>query len=318
MDLLTFNRILYFRGFAVKNILENNKSSDMPKQTQNLLFFRLLISKRTQSILMILISLLLIAEVGSFRNHLIGTGSVLLGLAAIGSYFRKHWVKYCFFTWGIFISLRGSILLLAAVKSGATNILELNAHIHMLILQCVFAFPFFCAGYLARLFFDLSTQSTKKSKSINLTLAYWAAIFALMLPSLVQLIAGSTMLPISQIIVEQAVTLNVPDKWLMITATLPRLIFNIGSSIAVVILLAMLFREWSRWYIAASLLIMLLYLGVGVMNFLLAYMARTWSSNLFFDGYETVILPVTGILLGILIGGLFTEYIKKRSLDEVK
>lgn len=74
----------------MKNILGNKASLDVPMESQDLMFFRFVISKKAQSALMILISLLLLAEViGPFRNYLISAGIVLLGLAAIGSYFRK-------------------------------------------------------------------------------------------------------------------------------------------------------------------------------------------------------------------------------------
>lgn len=297
----------------MKNILGNKARLDVHMESQKLLFFGFVISKKAQSALMILISLLLLVEVGSFRSYLIGAGSVLLGLAAIGSYYRNHWVKYCFFAWSIFIYLESLISLLSSVKSGATDILQLNAVIQIFISQCFIALPFFCAGYLAQLFFNESAKLYKNSKSVNLALAYGAAICALMSPSLVQLIANSSILPTAQTLVEHAITFNVSEKWLLSVTTLPHLIFNIVCSAMVVFMLAITFRLWSRWHaVVAALFVILLFLTVGVLKFLVIYTTKQWSSTWFFDGYETVLLPVSGTVFGILIGGLFSENIRKR------
>lgn len=297
----------------MKHILKNNASSDMPTQPNELLFLRFVISKRTQSIIMILISLLLLVEVGSFRSYLIGTGSVLLGLAAIGSYFRKHWVQYCFFAWGAFIYIKSLISLLASIKLGASHILQLNTIIGMFVLQCFYTLPFFGAGFLAQLFFNESAKLPKHSKSGDIALAYSVAICAYMSPTIVMLIANSPILPTPQTLIDQAILLEVPEEWLDIAMMLPSLIFNTLCSTILVLLLAMLFRVWSRWHIiVAASFIMLLYFSVGALNFFSVYMAEKWSSNRFFDGYEIVLLPAIGIVLGVIGGGLLATFIKKR------
>jgi len=298
----------------VKKIGENETSQNAPFDSKELLLFGILISKKIQSILMVLISLLFLAEViGPFRNYLISTGTVLLGLAAVGSYFRKHWVQYCFFAWSIFIYLKSLVLLLASVRSGATHILLLNTHIHMFILQCLIALPFFCAGYLAQFFFDESAKLPKNSRSENLALAYGVAICAFMSPGLAKLIANSSILPTPQTLVEQAITFNISEKWLLAVAALPHLIFNMVCSAVMVFMLAMLFRTWSRWHaVVTTSFIVMLFITVGVLNFLLMYMTEKWSSIWFFDGYETVLMPVSGIVLGILTGGLLAAFIKER------
>lgn len=301
----------------MKNIFGNKTSLEVPVENQELLFFGVLISKKNQAILMVLISLLLFADVnGAFHNYLISAGTLLLGIAAVGSYYRKYWVKYCFFAWGVFIYLKSLVLLLTSVKSGATDILLLNTHIHIFILQCFYTLAFFCAGFLAQLFFDDSAKLRKNSISANLALAYGVAICALMSPTLVSLIANSSILPTPQTLIEQAVAFNVSEKWLLAVVTLPYLVFNMACSAVMVFMLAMLFRVWSRWHTAvAALFITLLYFSVGVLNFLSVYMAGKWSINRFFDGYETALLPVSGTVFGILIGGLFSEYIRKRIFD---
>lgn len=301
----------------MKNIFGNKTSLEVPVENQELLFFGVLISKKNQAILMVLISLLLFADVnGAFHNYLISAGTLLLGIAAVGSYYRKYWVKYCFFAWGICIYLKSLISLLASVKSGATHVLQLNSVIEMFIFQCFIALPFFCAGYLAQLFFDDSAKLRKNSISANLALAYGVAICALMSPTLVSLIANSSILPTPQTLIEQAVAFNVSEKWLLAVVTLPYLVFNMACSALMVITLAMFFRLWSRWHTAVSaLFITLLYFSVGVLNFLSVYMAGKWSVNRFFDGYYTALLPVSGTVFGILIGGLFSEYIRKRIFD---
>lgn len=297
----------------MKNIWGTKASLDMPIKSHERLLFGFVVSKKAQSALMILISLLLLAEVGSFKNYLSGTGSMLLGLAAIGSYFRKHWVQYCFFAWSVVIYLRSLILLLSSVKRGASSILQLDTVIDLFILQCFIGLPFLCAGYLAQLFFDKSAKLHKNSKSANLALAYGATICALMSPSLVQLIANSSILPTPQTLIERAIALGVTEKWLLAVATLPHLIFNIVCSAVMVFMLAMLFSVWSRRHtITAPLIMIMLFFSVGMINFLVMKMNERWPTIQFFEEYELVLLPAMGTVLGILIGGLSAEFIKKR------
>lgn len=298
----------------MKKNFGNRASLNVLMKSLELLFFGFMVSKKAQSIFMMLISFLLLADViGHFQNYLIKAGAALLGLAAVGSYYRKHWVKYCFFAWGIFIYVKGLILLLASVKSGGAHIVLLNVYVHLFILQCFYALPFFGAGFLAQLFFNESAKSPPNSKSGDFGLACSAAICAFMSPSLVGLITNSSILPTPQNLIIRAATAGVSEKWLLAVITLPELTLNMVCAAVIVFMLAMLFRVWSRWHtVIATLFIILLYLVVGFLNFLFSYLAKKWSIEWFLDGYETVLLPISGIAFGILAGGLLAAYIKKR------
>lgn len=299
----------------MKNILGNKKSLDklVPIEAKDFVLFGFGINKKYQPALMVLISLILLVNVGSFRSFLIGMGSVLLGLAVIGSYFRNRWVQYSFFAWGLVIYLRSLVLLLASLKRGMSSILQLDTAIDMFVLQCFITLPFFCAGYLAILFFDESTKLHNNSKSANLAIAFGVGICALMSPSLLHIIANSSILPTPQVLIERAIAFGVSEKWLLTVVTLPTLIFNMLCSVMVVFMLGLLFRVWSRWHtIIASLFVITLFFSVGVINFFVMKINERWSSIQFFADGELVLLPVIGIVLGKLIGGLLATLVKKR------
>lgn len=279
-------------------------------------------AKKWQIIVMVVISLICLTDAMTTSNYYLKFfGMLIFAFSAIGSCFRKSWVKYSFYIWGMLLYARGLFLLLGYVKSGTSHILLVDNYIHIIIEQWLIALLFFAFGNLAQYFFDSKNAESGFAKT-NFLLPLGIAMSCFVLTPITMYFFTEVLdiFPTVEALIERSYSPDNPATNFIWKALWPITMVEVIVSATIVLILAIPFiKYWALKQVRlATLFLPAIYTLVFLLHFLISIIKGKWSGDWFFNGWDIVLIGVFGIVAGICLGGLMAlglkHYFNRRAL----
>lgn len=270
----------------------------------------LLAHHKVQIGIMLLITFYFLLGAMNIKNELLKFIAIALYLAAIvGIFSRKNWVKYCFFAVFAVAYLPALIIFMRSFKYGFDPMMGVGSA-SLFLFVCFASLPWLATAYLAQYFFD-QQAIIRHDRSAHIVLAIGAAIATYILSQLV--IGIMNIIPSVDVLFQHARQLRIPKDMMISFVSLPDTLLHLLISAAMILVIGLLSTVWKQWHsnVAAGFLFIFFSLysaiGIHVSYFKGHFVARPWI----FDGIEISIMPLVGMIVGILLGGFLTTKVKK-------
>lgn len=275
----------------------------------------LISEKKWQIVIMVVLSLTCLALTMATSNYYLKfLGIFIFTFSAIGSCFRKSWVRYSFYIWGLFLYTRSLFVLLGYIKSGTSHILLVDSYIRIIIQQWLIVLILFVIGNLARYFFDPKNTESGLTKT-NFLLPFGIAISCFVITPIMMYFLTTVLdiFPTTEALIQRSYSPGDSATYFVWKALWPIIIVEVIVSATIVFILAIPFiKYWTLKEVRlATLFLPVVYALVLLLHFLISSIKEKWSADWFFYGWDVVSIGVIGIVAGICLGSLMMLVLKQ-------